>query len=104
MRSAAYQLCRSCGKKRWQVFAPGPTSPTRLRTKCPALRERRPAVADCPQAPFEEYPRFGRDMTIHIGLIGGGNISQTHPPPSPPLPTLHIPPSFASNPQKICQL
>jgi UDP-N-acetyl-2-amino-2-deoxyglucuronate dehydrogenase len=43
-------------------------------------------------------------MTIHIGLIGGGNISQTHARAARAIHGVQIAAVFGSNAEKICQL
>jgi len=43
-------------------------------------------------------------MTIHIGLIGGGNITETHARAARAIPGVEIPAIHGTNPEKIARL
>jgi len=43
-------------------------------------------------------------MTIHIGLIGGGNITETHARAARAIPNVEIAAIFGANPEKVARL
>ena len=43
-------------------------------------------------------------MTIHVGLIGGGNISETHARAARAIPEVRITAVYGTNPEKVCKL
>src|SRR5438876_8590679 len=43
-------------------------------------------------------------MTFHIGLIGGGNITETHARPAPAIPAVKISAIHGTNAEKIARL